>query len=282
LQDGFAMYDPAQDAYARDRLILLNDLRRGMDQDELLLHHQPKLDLRSGSIVGVEALVRWRHPERGLVPPDQFIPLAEESGLINRLTRWVLKAALRAHRQLHGHTYSMPVAVNLSMRDLHDPDLPTYIADLLHETSLSPDCLKVEVTESALMADPVRATGTLQTLLDYGIEAAIDDFGSGYASLGYLKQLPVREIKLDRSFVWNVAVDVRDRAIVAASVDMAHQLGMRVVAEGVEDAAAIETLADLGCDLVQGYYISRPLPCDELHRWLIERLPRDAAARLAA
>jgi EAL domain-containing protein (putative c-di-GMP-specific phosphodiesterase class I) len=263
-----AVYDAAQDQHSPARLQLVGELRRAIESDALLLHHQPTASLRTGRIVGCEALVRWSHPQRGLVPPDEFITLAENTGLIRPLSRWVLNAGMQQCRAWHDQGLELPVSINLSTRDLHDPQLPDVVSGLLAHWRLGPRCLKLEITESAVMADAERAIDVLGRLRSMGIGISVDDFGTGYSSLSYLKRLPVDELKIDRSFVRQLASDDNDLAIVRATIALAHDLGLTVVAEGVEDQATWDTLTDLGCDVVQGYFLSRPLPADDLATWL--------------
>jgi diguanylate cyclase (GGDEF)-like protein/PAS domain S-box-containing protein len=265
---GHAVYAWEQDVHDPDRLSLIGELRAAIEHSELVLHYQPKLSLRTGFCDRVEALVRWQHPQRGLIPPDNFIPLAEQTGLIKPLTHWVIREALRQCRAWQDVGLNIAVGVNLSMRNLHDPDLVDQISQLLKATGVRAESLKLEVTESALMTDPKRALGSLARLRAIGVEIAIDDFGTGHASLSYLKQMPVEEIKLDRSFVRDMCTDKNDYTIVRSTIELAHDLGLRVIAEGVEDQATWELLADLGCDLAQGYYMSRALPEADLQRWL--------------
>jgi predicted signal transduction protein with EAL and GGDEF domain len=267
---GHAVYSWEQDAHDPDRLTMIAELRAAIERDELVLHYQPKVNLRTGHCDRVEALVRWRHCERGLIPPDQFIPLAEQTGLIKPLTHWVLNAAIRQCRAWQDAGLDIAVGVNLSMRNLHDPDLVSYVADLLTTTGVRPSALKAEVTESALMTDPQRALDSLVRLRAIGVQVAIDDFGTGHASLSYLKQMPVEEIKLDRSFVRDMRNDKNDFTIVRSTIELAHDLGLRVIAEGVEDQATLDLLANLGCDLAQGYHMSRPLAEADLRRWLAD------------
>jgi diguanylate cyclase len=216
----------------------------------------------------VEALVRWHHPERGLLPPNDFIPQAEQNGLIGPLTRWVLHAALTQAGAWRADGLELSVAVNLSMRNLLDADLPEVIAALLAASKVPPAMLRVEVTESAAMSDPRRTIEALSRLNELGVCSGIDDFGTGYSSLLYLKRLPVREIKIDRSFVHDMVTDSNSLAIVRATLDLGHALGLDVVAEGVEDEGTWRLLGELGCDIGQGYYFSRPLPAAELANWL--------------
>jgi diguanylate cyclase (GGDEF)-like protein len=265
---GYAVYSPQHERHNASHLILMGDLRHAIDRNELFLQYQPKVDLRTRSIVGVEALVRWQHPSRGTILPDQFISLAEQGGLIKPLTLWVLKAALLQCRAWHQAGLKLTVAVNLSARNLQDPQLPDQVARLLQGYDLGPGWLHLEITESVIMADPSRAMEILNQLSKMGISLAIDDFGTGYSSLGYLKKLPVDEIKIDKSFVKEMAVEEGDAMIVRSTVDLAHNLGLKVVAEGVETEEIFDRLIALGCDAAQGYYISRPISPDDLPGWL--------------
>jgi len=267
---GQALYEPAQDQHSPERLALSGALRDAIERGELTLHYQPQVDLASGHVCSVEALVRWPHPVHGLIPPDQFIPLAEQTGLIAPLTDWVLADAIRQGRAWQRAGLLLGVSVNLSMWNLHDPALPDRVAALLHTHGLAPAWLRLELTESALMADTDRSMDVLARLAALGVHLAVDDFGSGYSSLAYLKKLPVDELKIDKGFVREMATDETDRAIVASTVGMGHALGLRVVAEGIEDQATWELLAGMGCDVAQGYYVARPLPPDALVRWLRE------------
>jgi diguanylate cyclase (GGDEF)-like protein len=263
---GVQLYAVEHDEYSRDRLALIAGLRRALDHGELVLYYQPKVDLRSGRVRGVEALVRWQHPERGLVPPDEFIPLAEHTGLIRPLTAYVLEAAAgqcSAWRR-GGGALEMSVAVNLSARILHDRGLPEQISKLLERWSLPPSALEIEITESAIMSDPVRAMAVANRLHDLGVGLVIDDFGTGYSSLSYLKQLPVSEIKIDKSFVLDMDSSDNDAAIVRSTIVLGHNLGLKVVAEGIETREVQGRLASLGCDLGQGYLYGRPAPAVEL------------------
>jgi diguanylate cyclase (GGDEF)-like protein len=267
---GSMVYSLQDDANDPGRLAMIGDLRHGIEHGELVLNYQPKISLSTGECVQVEALVRWRHPRLGMVAPDEFIPLAEQTGLIKPLTRWVLNEALG---QLAAWTLTgqeIPVAVNLSMHNLHDPDLVGQVAELLHTWAVAAELLKVEVTESAVMSDPRQALQTLSQLRAMGIEIAIDDFGTGQSSLSYLKQLPVQEIKLDRTFVREMQINLHDFAIVRSTIELAHTLGLSVVAEGVETEETWDMLAELGCDTAQGYYMCRPRAAAELTTWLAE------------
>jgi diguanylate cyclase (GGDEF)-like protein/PAS domain S-box-containing protein/excisionase family DNA binding protein len=264
----YAVYAPAQDPYSPSRLDLIAALRQAIALGALRLHYQPKLAVASGAVCGVEALVRWQHPQYGLIPPDQFICLAEQTGLIAPLTRWVLEAALRQCRRWQRRGLPLALAVNLSMWDVHDPEFPDNIAHFLRATNVPPDALRVELTESTIMADADHALDVLTRLAALGVRLSVDDFGTGYSSLSYLKRLPVDEIKIDRSFVQHMATQSHDAAIVASTIGLGRGLGLRVVAEGVEDRQTWDLLAGLGCDVVQGYYVSRPLPALAFARWL--------------
>jgi diguanylate cyclase (GGDEF)-like protein len=268
---GTAVYDPREHTSDAARLALAGDLRRALEQEELTVYFQPKAELATGRIVGVEALVRWSHPERGFIPPDEFIPIAERTGLVKPLTRYVLRAAVAQCRAWADEGLDLHVAVNLTIADLLDLDLPERIGVLLAEVGVAPDRLELEVTESSILADPYRVRHVLDRLNEMGVGLAIDDFGTGYSSLAYLKQLPVQTIKIDRSFVMELATSVSDAAIVRSTIDLARSLGLRVVAEGVETAEARDFLRAQGCQLAQGYLISRPVPAPELRALLEER-----------
>jgi predicted signal transduction protein with EAL and GGDEF domain len=279
---GIAIYDPEQDRHTPDRLALIGELSDAISQGGLTLVFQPLIDCQDGRIGGVEALVRWPHPRHGLIPPDQFVPLAEQTGLIRPLSRWVLESALRQHAAWLRQGLQVPVSVNLSMRDLHDETLPETVASLLAVCGVRPDALHVEITESSLMSDPERAYQTVGRLRQMGVCVSIDDFGTGYSSLAYLKQLPVDQLKIDRSFVSHMAADPSDLAIVRSTIDLAHNLGLAVVAEGVEDEPTEKLLRQLGCDKAQGYVFSRPRSAESLTAWLLERNAASAQRDRAA
>ena len=266
-RSGYALYAPERDQSSSERLSLVGALRRAIAEDELTLHYQPKVACRSGEVVGVEALVRWMHPRHGLIAPDKFIPLAEQTGLIRPLSRWVLKTAIRQTRAWHDQGLELSVAVNLSAHDLLDADLPRWLAEQLEHWNVSGHWLKLELTESALMSDPTLALDVLSALCKLGARIAIDDFGTGYSSLGYLKRLPAHEIKIDRTFVADMVADERDHAIVRSTIDLGHNLGLAAVAEGVEDQQTLELLDGMGCDLAQGFFLSRPMPAADVADW---------------
>ena len=259
-RSGCELYVAERDEYSPHRLALAAELRRALDERELVLHYQPKAELSSGRVVGVEALVRWQHPEQGLLGPDQFIPLAEATGLIRELTLRVLDDALRQQRAWREAGIDIRVAVNLSARDLHDLSLPETTARLLATHGVPPSSLELEITESVIVADPMRARAILSRLSEMGIVLAIDDYGTGYSSLGYLKRLPIDQMKIDRSFVTHVPDDRNDAAIVRSTIELGRNLGLEVVAEGVETAAAWVYLKTLGCDFAQGHYLGKPVP----------------------
>ena len=260
-------YSSEQDPYSKDRLALVAQLREALAGDEFLMHYQPQVDLSTGRLSGVEALVRWNHPTRGLLYPDTFIPLAELTGLIPRVTVEALRLAIEQGAEWRRRGLDMSVAVNVSSRDLHDRELPARVAALLGEHRLPPDRLVIEITESMLMVDPERAREILEELSNTGIGIAVDDFGTGYSSLAYLKRLPIDKIKIDRSFVMGMTADESDRHIVASTVDLGRNLGLHTVAEGVEDRDTYERLARMGCRQAQGYHLSRPITAAELEDW---------------
>ncbi len=267
-KSGYAVYDTALGDGGVAKLRLMGELRRAMDSDALSLHYQPKLDIATGRICGVEGLLRWRHPTEGFIPPNEFIPLVEQGGLIKPLTMKVLRMALHQERLWLDAGLDIPVAVNLSAMNLQELDLPGNIEVMLEEFEVPSSHLELEITESAIMNNPNRSLKVIESLNRMGIKLAIDDFGTGYSSLAYLKRLLVQSIKIDRSFVINIHEDERDAKIVGSIVDLAHSLGLSVVAEGVEESETMERLSLLGCDMMQGYLISPPLPADEFCNWL--------------
>jgi diguanylate cyclase (GGDEF)-like protein len=273
---GALLYEPALDSSSAQNLSLLTDLRHALEHGELRLYLQPKIAVATGRVVAAEALVRWQHPTRGLVPPMQFIPFAEQTGFVRQLTLWMFEEAARHWQGLQGPGQATRIAVNLSTRDLLDNAFPERLAAVLqrHQVPTSGFCL--EITESAIMDDPLRAEATLNRLAAQGFKLSIDDFGTGYSSLAYLKRLPVNELKIDKSFVMGMASDTNDEKIVRSTIDLAHNLGLSVVAEGVEDAAILTRLAHLQCDEAQGYHMSKPVPltdfvasCERWHQQLV-------------
>jgi diguanylate cyclase (GGDEF)-like protein len=262
------VFEPDLDSDDPRRLLLVSELRSALNLGQVEVHVQPQGSLATGETVSVEALARWHHPDLGFIPPDEFIPVAERSGLVGPLTTQVLDRSLAAVAQWRRQGRDLGIAVNLSTRSLHDTDLVEEVARLLRRHGVPAARLTLEVTESSVMADPTRAIAILHQLRGLGVRLSVDDFGTGYSSLSYLKSLPVHEIKIDRSFITNLATQPEDVAIVRAIVDLGRHLGLDVVAEGVEDQPTWDLLASMGCDLVQGWHLSRPMPVDRLVPWL--------------
>ncbi|MEC5217594.1 diguanylate cyclase (GGDEF)-like protein [Actimicrobium sp. GrIS 1.19] len=262
------LYDPSIDKASDASLSLLSELRRAIENNEFRLQVQPKIMLGSGAVIGLEALIRWVHPERGMVFPDNFIPFAEKTGYIRVMTRWVLEQSALLCSQWLERGVHLKISVNLSTRDLLDQDLPRKFADILQRHGVTPVSFCLEITESAIMDDPVRALQTLDRLHAMGVELSIDDFGTGYSSLAYLKRLPVDELKIDKSFVMNMQNDADDAQIVRSTIDLGHNMGLRVVAEGIESEDVWNLLAGMGCDQGQGYFISKPMPAEQLVDWI--------------
>ena len=272
---GPLMYDASFDAASAQTLSLLTELRQAVERGELRLYLQPKLMLDNGRVSGAEALVRWQHPQRGLVPPMEFIPFAEQTGFIRVLTMWVFEEAARHWLALQAEGLSLTLSINLSTRDLLDPDLPQKFDALLVKHRVPAEAFCLEITESAIMDDPTRALATLNRLSLLGFRLSIDDFGTGYSSLAYLKRLPVDELKIDKSFVMSMEKDADDAKIVRSTIDLAHNLGLTVVAEGVEDAKSWQMLRELDCDEAQGYHMGRPMPATEFVAWSAAWLERN-------
>jgi EAL domain-containing protein (putative c-di-GMP-specific phosphodiesterase class I) len=287
---GCLVYAPDRPEFQSVRVALIGELRRGIEQNQLMLHYQPKINLRTRAIEGVEALVRWLHPRDGLLPPDQFIELAEETGLIKPLTLWALHTALLQCRVWRQEGLALNVAVNLAADVVRAPDLVGMIVANLQNSDALPGWLTLEITESAIMADPTNAKLMLTRLRGMGVRIAIDDFGTGYSSLAYLKDLPVDEIKIDQSFVRELTAVGPNACIVKSVIDLGRNLGLKVVAEGAEDLETVELLESLGCDCVQGIYFSQPLAPTDFTRWLAKAeqnshhgmhpAPRKTAVRL--
>lgn len=263
----YTIYTPEINPHSPERLGLMAELRGAIEQNQLLLHFQPKLELKTGHIVSSEALVRWQHQRLGMVPPDKFIMAAEQTGLIDPLTRWVLVDALSQCQDARRAGFPMRVSVNLSARSLHDPLTLKMVEQALIATSTQPGLLVLEVTESAIVLDPKRAEENLAELSRMGVLLSIDDFGTGYTSLASIKRLPVNEIKIDRSFITNMLTDEKDAMLVRSVIDLGHNFGLTVVAEGVETQEVLDALANLGCDEAQGYFISKPQTCEQIKSW---------------
>jgi diguanylate cyclase (GGDEF)-like protein len=274
----YAVYSPGEDEHSSDRVALIAELRHAIAAGELDVLYQPKVDLRDGSPRGVEVLVRWRHPRRGLLGPMEFIPLAQHTSLIDPLTHYVLRSALAQARRWHDQGLGVSVAVNIATRTLINPAFPVSVRALLDEFRLPPSALELEITESSVFSDPRRAGATLEALAAIGVGLAIDDFGTGYSSLSHLVQLPVSQIKIDRSFVSAMTHDRQCAAIVRSTIELARNLSLETVAEGVESAETMRLLAELGCDMAQGFFLSRPLSSADASAWLA----RAAQGRLRA
>ncbi|MDQ3796150.1 MAG: bifunctional diguanylate cyclase/phosphodiesterase [Pseudomonadota bacterium] len=258
-------YDPVFDTHDLDRLNILSELRQAIDQAELLVHYQPQFHAHSGALAGVEALVRWPHPRLGLLLPEEFVVLAEQSGLINRLNRWVLGIVLEQLAAWRRAGIETPISTNISVVNLQDPVLYQYIADGLRAREVTPSRLRLEITETAVMSDPNTALAAVKRLSELGVRFSIDDFGTGYSSLLYLREMPLDEIKIDRSFIANLARDNNDAIIVRSTIDLAHNMGRVVTAEGVEGQQSVDLLTRWGCDKLQGFYLSPPLAIEDLN-----------------
>ncbi|MGZ4132136.1 MAG: putative bifunctional diguanylate cyclase/phosphodiesterase [Actinomycetota bacterium] len=276
---GYELYDDELDRHNPQRLTLIGQVRPAIESGEFVMFYQPKVRLEDGRVAGAEALIRWEHPTLGLVPPDHFIPLVEKTVLLRPLTHFVAESVLTQWRQWADMGIRLPLSINISARSLLDGQLPNEVEDLLSRFEVPPAFLRLELTESFLMGDSGRSTAVLDSLSDVGVGLSIDDFGTGYSSLSYLKRLPIEEIKIDKSFVMQMHVDANDFMIVRATVDLGKNLGLRTVAEGVEDLQTFDRLAEFGCDEAQGYYISRPISAIEFTRWLsVRNLDRGGAS----
>jgi EAL domain-containing protein (putative c-di-GMP-specific phosphodiesterase class I) len=262
------IYSPDRDRHHPARLALTAELHGAIETGQLEVHFQPKADVRTGAVRGAEALVRWRHPEHGLMPPAAFLPLAERAGLMGPLALLVLEQAIARCAAWRAAGHDLTIAVNLSVTNLMDPDLPAEIAALLSEAALAPRCLELEITEDVVMADAVGPIGVLHELKELGVRLALDDFGTGYSSMAYLKHLAVDTLKIDKSFVRDMADSHEDAAIVRSIVALAHALDLEVVAEGVATQRAWFAVRDAGCDLAQGYQLGRPMPAEAFELWL--------------
>jgi len=264
----FCLYSAEHDRDPAGRYELIAGLREAIERDQLVLHYQPKLDLRTGVVIGAEALVRWNHPTQGLFHPERFIHLAETSGLMKPMTAWVINEAVRQCRRWRDDGFSIQVAVNLSPVILRDGSVPETVTGILETWDMEPEMLKVEITEGSIMSDPNQAMFVLSLLRTAGVSISIDDFGTGYSSLANLRQVPFDEIKIDKSFVIDMMANESDATIVRATIDLAHNLGRQVIAEGVETEEVLEKLTEWGCDLAQGYFISPPVEPKQMIDWM--------------
>ncbi|MDH4101460.1 MAG: GGDEF domain-containing phosphodiesterase, partial [Nitrospirota bacterium] len=265
---GHAFYNPQLNPHTIRRLTLLGELKQAIYNNQLELHYQPKLNLRSGKVEDAEALVRWKHPRLGMISPAEFIPIAEQSGLIKILTMWAIDRALSDRDSWSKDGINIAVAVNISIHNLHDDNFPDQIAGLLAKWHVFPSVLEMEITESLMMENPERTLNILKKINDLGIPLSLDDFGTGFSSLAYLKRLPVSQLKIDKSFVSDMETNENDRMIVKSIIGLSHDLNFKVVAEGVENESEIQLLREMGCDIVQGYHVSKPVPPDQLRQWL--------------
>ncbi len=266
---GYSIYDPNTDTHSIGRLALMSEFREAIEEESLELHYQPKVNVASGQVVGVEALLRWNHPQRGFIHPDEFIPLAEQTGLIKPLTQWVIEKAIIQCAEWENKNIYLTMSVNISVHNLHDSDLLKNIQDMLINHELSPEKLILEISEGDIMSEPLRARQTIEKIKSTGVNLSIDDFGTGYSSLSYLKKLPVDEIKIDHSFVMEMTEDDDDDIIVLATIELAHNFGLSIVAEGVHNKKTWDRLKVINCDIAQGYYISKPLSAHALTAWLM-------------
>jgi diguanylate cyclase (GGDEF)-like protein len=268
--NGFVVYSGQGESDNVDQLSLAHDLSTAIEQDQLVLNYQPVINMNSGRICGVESLLRWAHPKHGNVPPNVFIPLAEQTGTIDVLTAWVLNKALEQSARWRDQGTDLRVSVNLSPLTLHNADFADTVATALKRWKATPENLVLEITESAIISDAVRATETVERLHDLGVSISIDDFGSGYSSLAHIRKLPVSELKVDKSYVMNMTTEQDDLVIVRTLVELGHNLGLKVVGEGIEDAETWRLLSELGCDFGQGFHMARPMDAAALEKWLHE------------
>jgi diguanylate cyclase len=264
---GYALYSKDFDRHSPRRLTLMGELRQAIINDELVVHYQPKVTSETGKLHAVEALIRWNHPRHGMIPPDEFIPLAERTGLIEELTVWVLKSALRQGTIWHRLKLEIGIAVNVSALSLLNPEFPEVLTGLLTGLNFPASFLLLEITETSIMVDPERSLAILARIHQKGVNLSIDDFGTGYSSLAYLKKLPVSELKIDRSFVTDMLISESDATIVNATIQLGHNLGLQVVAEGVENQQTFNTLRSMGCDLQQGFFISKAVLPESITNW---------------
>ncbi len=265
--ESYRLYDPNQDHYSPERLRLVGDFRRGLHAEEIVVHYQPIVDLHTQRVSGAESLVRWQHPSMGLLYPDKFLSTVEQTALIGPLTRHVLDRSIAQCVRWRAAGLDLSVAVNLSVRNLSDPRLPEDVERMVRRHGLPPEALQLEITESMIMSDPERALATVNQLNQLGVRLAVDDFGTGHSSLANLRRLPIDELKIDRSFVTPMLNDENDLIIVRSTINMAHDLGLKTIAEGVEDSATLTELDELGCDQVQGYHFSKPVPAEAFISW---------------
>jgi diguanylate cyclase (GGDEF)-like protein len=266
--EGYTTYAPSYDDHSPRRLTLMSELRQALDKEQLHIYYQPKVAVQTGRVYGAEALVRWQHPKHGFISPDEFIPMAERTRVIKHLTAWVLKQSFKHCAEWRKLGLELIISVNLSAKDLHDPELPDVMAGVAAAANIKPGWMMLEITESSIMTDPERAMEVIQRLHEMGYKLSIDDFGTGYSSLAYLKRMPLTELKIDKSFVMDLLKSENDAVIVKATINLAHNLGLQVTAEGVESQEIMDRLSSYECDLAQGFLFSKPLPFDDFAAWL--------------
>lgn len=267
-KEGHAVYDPSFDQHSPHRLTLMSELRHAIHRNELTLHYQAKVSIQTNTVYGAEALIRWNHPKHGFIPPDEFIPMAERTRTIQEVTTWVIRQAFTDCAKWHKEGKDLKISINLSAKDIHDPELPDLIAGMQAATHIKPEWIILEITESSIMTDPEQALETIQRLHNMGYKISIDDFGTGYSSLAYLKKMALTELKIDRSFVQDILDSDNDAVIVNATINLAHNLGLQVVAEGVESADIMSKLHNYGCDIAQGYFLNKPQSVENFNTWL--------------
>jgi len=265
---GYALYDASVDKHSPRRLTLMSELRRAIERNELELFYQAKVSIETGKLYGAEALLRWHHPVHGLISPDEFIPMAERTRMIAQLTPWVLKQAFRNAAGWHLQGIELKISINLSAKDLHDPELPDHITGIAAATGIKPEWIMLEITEGSVMRDPEHALDIIKRLHAQGYQFSMDDFGTGYSSLAYLKKMPLTELKIDKSFVSDIMNSENDAVIVKATINLAHNLGLQVTAEGVETKEIMEKLREYGCDIAQGYFLNKPLAVKDFDQWM--------------
>jgi diguanylate cyclase (GGDEF)-like protein len=267
-KDGYAVYEPSFDQHSPRRLTLMSELRHAIERDQLELYYQPKVYIQTDVLYGAEALVRWHHPKHGFISPDEFIPMAERTRMIQSLTLWVLKEAFKHCAEWRKQGKKLTISVNLSAKDLHDPKLPDLIAGVAVTTGIEPEWVILEITEGSIMNDPELSLEIIERLNKMGYQLSIDDFGTGYSSLAYLKKMPLSELKIDRSFVQDILNNENDDVIVNATVNLAHNMGFHVTAEGVESEEIMDKLKSYGCDVAQGFYLSKPISVPDFNQWM--------------
>jgi len=271
---GMATYESSFDAHSPRRLTLMSELRHAISRGELVLFYQPKVDIQSNVLFGAEALVRWNHPKHGFVPPDEFIPMAEQTRMMKDLTLWVLREAFQHCALWRSQGKALTISVNLSAKDLHDTELPDLVAGIAVSEGVKPEWVILEITESSIMTDPELTLEVIERLHNMGYQLSIDDFGTGYSSLAYLKKMPLVELKIDKSFIEDILTSENDDVIVKATINLAHNLGFHVTAEGVETKDVLEKIKPYGCDIVQGYYFSKPLSASDFETWTISEMAK--------